>query len=212
MLVALRYDGVLSATELASVANIAPSTASEHLAKLMAAGLVFQQKLGRKRLYTLADGDVCDLIDGVAAHADKNGSVQKSKASLPYAVLHSRLCLDHLGGELGCLISNTMFSNGIIRHTPNGPRTSLQGEKWLMDLGVGNCHPSEHLRCPLRLCHDWSQGGFHLGGSIAGEMLRIFRERDWLRFRRGEIAVAVTPKGVTGLRNALGLDLRNTSS
>lgn len=208
MLVSLRHDGVLSAKALAAVANIAPSTASEHLAKLMAAGLVSQQKSGRQRFYTLADGDVCDLIDGVTAHADKNVSIQDARASLPQAVVHSRLCLDHLGGELGCLLANTMFSRGLLRHGPKGPEMTLNGERWLTDLGIDTGQPNEQMRCPLRLCHDWTEGAYHLGGGIAGALLDAFRESDWLRVRRGEVAAILTPKGVTGLRKELGLDLR----
>ncbi|WP_371933289.1 ArsR/SmtB family transcription factor [Ruegeria discodermiae] len=211
MLIALRFDCVLSAKELAAVANIAPSTASEHLTKLTVAGLISCKKVGRSRLYSITDGDVCDLIDGITAHADRIGSRHEDKSRLPKAVKHSRLCLDHLGGELGCLVSNAMFSGGYLRHTPKGPEVTRDGEGWLSSHEIGKHFPNEHLRCPLRLCHDWTHGGYHLGGGIAAALLATFVERDWLRTRRGEIAVSLTPKGITGLGKTFGLDLRQVT-
>jgi DNA-binding transcriptional ArsR family regulator len=49
MLLALKNDGVLSATELAHVAGVAPNTASEHLAKLAQARLIAVERQGRHR-------------------------------------------------------------------------------------------------------------------------------------------------------------------
>jgi len=211
ILMSLRYEGVLSATELASVANVAPSTASEHLAKLMSSGLVGQQKVGRRRLYSLADADVCDLVDGLAALAEKRSAASNIRTSLPQAVLHSRLCLDHLGGELGCLVTNALFDGCLVRHGADGPEITSDGGVWLTSLGIDQRSHAESLRCPLRLCHDWTQDAYHLGGGIAGALLAAFRRRDWLRVNRGQVAVILTPKGVSALRAELGIDLRRPS-
>lgn len=212
MLMSLRFDGVLSATELSLAANVAPSTASEHLAKLMASGLVAQQKAGRRRLYTLTDGDVCDLVDGIAALADKRFAIPSDRSLLPQAVLHSRLCLDHLGGRLGYLTTNALFARSFLRHGANGPELTPDGDAWLRGLGIDTQAHLESMRCPLRLCHDWSEGAYHLGGGIAGALLLAFRKRDWLRVKRGEIAVILTPKGVSALRTELGLDARQSGN
>jgi DNA-binding transcriptional ArsR family regulator len=212
MVMALRHDGVLSATELSRVANVAPSTASEHLARLMATGLVTQQKAGRRRLYTLADTDVCHLVDGLAALAGKRQAPPEGRSALPRAVLHSRLCLDHLGGRLGCLVTNALFDRGFLRHGRTGPEITGDGAAWLAGLGIDERARGDSLRCPLRLCHDWSEDAYHLGGGVAGALLTAFRQRDWLRVRRGEIAVILTPTGVTALGRELGLDLRQVQS
>ena len=210
ILMSLRYDGVLTATELAGVANVAPSTTSEHLAKLLASGLVTLQKQGRRRLYTLADGDTCDLIDGLAALAARHQTTGQARSALPTAALHSRLCLDHLAGELGCLVTNALFDRALLRHGADGPQMTPKGTAWLNSIGAGDPSAGDSARCPLRLCHDWSEGAYHLGGGIANSILRAFCQRDWLRVHRGQTAVVLTPKGVSGLRSELGLDLRKT--
>src|ERR1035437_8380438 len=51
MLTALMTGRALTATELAHQAGITPQTASLHLAKLEAGGLIVQEKQGRHRYY-----------------------------------------------------------------------------------------------------------------------------------------------------------------
>lgn len=209
ILMALRHDGILSATELAGVANVAPSTTSEHLARLLDCGLVRRQCAGRQRLYSLADGGVCDIVDGLAALAGRQGATATSRAELPQGLLHSRLCLDHLGGELGCLVADALFDSGRVRHGNRGPELTPDGVRWLARLGIDHPLRNQGLRCPLRLCHDWTQDAWHLGGGIAGAMLSAFRRHDWLRVRRGQVEVEVTPKGVLAMKTEFGLDLRH---
>lgn len=211
MLMTLRLDGVLSATELAAVANVAPSTASEHLSKLMAMNLIVQQKVGRQRLYSLADGDVCDLVDGVTAFAEKKRGQVAAATSLPPGVLHSRLCYDHLAGKLGCLVTNALFHRGLLHHGPKGLETTEAGRAWIRKIGAEETAHGHGLRCPLRLCRDWTEDAYHLGGSVAAALLSAFRSHDWVRVRRGEMEVILTPKGVTALNNELGLDARQVA-
>jgi DNA-binding transcriptional ArsR family regulator len=208
MLLSLRHDGVLTATELAGVGNVAPSTASEHLAKLMVSNLVVQQKSGRQRLYSLADGDVCDLVDGITALAEKNLLKSGTPVSLPKGVLHSRLCLDHLAGQLGCMVTNALFDRGVLHLAAQGPETTTYGRSWLVKVGVNERAMEDGLRCPLRLCHDWTESAYHLGGGVAGALLTAFRRNDWMRTRRGDAEVLLTPKGVSALSTELSLELR----
>ena len=69
MLCALKDDGVLTATELAHIAGVAPSTASEHLAKLTQAKMVAVRRQGRYRYYRLACDEVADALDSLVALA-----------------------------------------------------------------------------------------------------------------------------------------------
>src|SRR6266576_6623022 len=55
MLTGLMTGRALTATELAHEAGITPQTASSHLAKLEAGGLIEQEKQGRHRYYRPAD-------------------------------------------------------------------------------------------------------------------------------------------------------------
>src|ERR1700704_1225539 len=69
MLTALMTGRALTATELAHQAGITPQTASSHLAKLEAGGLIEQEKQGRHRYYRLADPDLAGVLEGLAGLA-----------------------------------------------------------------------------------------------------------------------------------------------
>ncbi len=62
MLLALKDDGVLSATELAHVAGVAANTASGHLARLTEAQIVTVERKGRHRYYCLAGDAVAEWL------------------------------------------------------------------------------------------------------------------------------------------------------
>src|SRR3979490_2008826 len=73
MLTALMTGRALTATELAHEAGITPQTASSHLAKLEAGGLIEQEKQGRHRYYRLADPAVAGVLEGLAGLAAPAG-------------------------------------------------------------------------------------------------------------------------------------------
>ncbi|MEQ8923554.1 MAG: winged helix-turn-helix domain-containing protein [Roseovarius confluentis] len=208
MLLAMRFDGGLTASELALVGNVAPSTASEHLAKMADANLIVQQKAGRRRLYSLADAEVCDLLDLVTARADRARSDAAPDATLPEGLLHARLCYDHLAGRMGCAVTAAMFHEGILAHGRRGPTVTRSGAEWFGDLGIDPETFQDRPRCALRLCRDWTEDAHHLGGGIASALLDVFRRRDWVRTHRGDMQVFLTPRGITGFREFLGLDFR----
>ncbi|SCM12990.1 DNA-binding transcriptional regulator, ArsR family [Streptomyces sp. DpondAA-F4] len=58
-----------TAGELARGAGVAPSTASEHLGKLVAGGLLTEERQGRHRYLRLAGRQVAQLVEELAAHA-----------------------------------------------------------------------------------------------------------------------------------------------
>lgn len=208
MLLAMRFDGGLTASELALVGNVAPSTASEHLARMVDASLIVQQKAGRKRVYSLADAEVCDLLDSVTAMAEATRETTPLAEALPEGILHSRLCYDHLAGRLGCDVTAALFKTSVLSHGRKGPEVTTSGARWFRDFGLDHADFEDRPRCKLRLCRDWTEDTHHLGGGLASGLLDAFRKKDWVRTRRGDTQVFLTPAGITGLRESLGLDVR----
>ena len=76
MLTALMSGKALTASELAQEAGITPQTASSHLAKLEAGGLVEPEKQGRHRYYRLTDPDVAGVLEGLAGLAARAGHMR----------------------------------------------------------------------------------------------------------------------------------------
>jgi DNA-binding transcriptional ArsR family regulator len=65
ILLALVDGRELPATRLAEEAEVSPATASSHLGKLSAAGLVRVTRAGRYRYYRLAGPEVASLIEAL---------------------------------------------------------------------------------------------------------------------------------------------------
>ena len=85
MLTALMTGRALTASELAQEAGITPQTASSHLAKLEAGGLIEPEKQGRHRYYRLSDPDVADVLEGLQGIAARAGHHQMLSTSGAWA-------------------------------------------------------------------------------------------------------------------------------
>src|SRR6185369_16757717 len=101
MLTALLSGRALTASELAQEAGITPQTASSHLAKLEAGGLIEAEKQGRHRYYRLADPDVGGVLEGLGALAARAGHMRVRTGPKEPALRRARICYDHLAGGLG---------------------------------------------------------------------------------------------------------------
>ena len=95
MLTALMGGQALTATELAGAAGITLSTASSHLAKLEAGGLVGQRKQGRHRYFTLADDEVGLLLEGLMGFAAHRGYLRARPGPKDPALRKARVCYNH---------------------------------------------------------------------------------------------------------------------
>ena len=84
MLTALMTGRALTASELAQEAGITPQTASSHLAKLEAGGLIEPEKQGRHRYYRLTGPDVASVLEGLeglAARVGHHAGAHRAKGS-----------------------------------------------------------------------------------------------------------------------------------
>ncbi len=68
-LLALLDGRAWTARELARHAGVAPSTASEHLGRLVGGGLLAEERQGRHRYVRLADAGTAHLVEDLAARS-----------------------------------------------------------------------------------------------------------------------------------------------
>src|ERR1700739_2701575 len=127
MLTALMSGQALTATELAQEAGVTPQTASSHLAKLEAGGLVTPQKQGRHRYFRLKDSEVAAALESLAGLADHAGHRRVRTGPRDPQMRQARVCYDHLAGEFGVRMFDHLtgrqmlaFADAELTLTPRG--------------------------------------------------------------------------------------------
>jgi DNA-binding transcriptional ArsR family regulator len=205
MLTALMDGGALTASELALEAGITKQTASSHLAKLGEAGLLAAAAQGRHRYYRLAERDVADLLEGLMALAARRGATRTRPGPKEPALRHARVCYDHLAGDLGVRLCDTLISRGWLAEARGAVSLTRRGEERLCGLGLDLAALARSRRPMCRLCLDWSERRHHLAGALGAAILDHVYTAGWARRARGSRAVEFTPVGEGKFRKAFDL-------
>jgi DNA-binding transcriptional ArsR family regulator len=201
-------DGLaLPAGELASIANVAPQTASGHLARLVDGGLLSVERQGRHRYYRLNSSEVAAAIEALLVLSARPGSSETTARKVTAGTLaHARTCYAHLAGWLGVQIAKELESRGMLR--PSGPKNysvTVPGRAWFQLLGI-ETHDVAPGRLALR-CLDWTERRHHVAGILGCAMYRRFQELRWLAPMNGSRAVRVTLEGKNRLWDLLRIPI-----
>jgi DNA-binding transcriptional ArsR family regulator len=203
MLTAMLGGRSLPATDLARAARVSRSTASAHIAQLTASGLVVVERRGRHRFHRLADERVAEAIERLAAIAPAQPvrSLQESNRATAHRA--ARSCYDHLAGALGVAVADALREAGAL----DRGTLELRAPDRFAALGVEVDALGRGRRPLTRSCLDWSERRPHLAGELGAAMLAALLDRAWLVRRPAGRAVAVTPRGIAGLDEVLGIDV-----
>jgi DNA-binding transcriptional ArsR family regulator len=219
-------DGrALPASMLSGEAGIAASTASSHLSKLVAGGLLSVEKHGRHRYFQLAGPEVAELIEALARLSPPVPVRSLRQGTSAQALRFARTCYDHLAGVLGTKLMAALLERGALaggdgRFDPTAARddrlaapgfdldyrVTASGVEQLRGFGIdlASLPPRRPL---IRYCVDWSEQRHHLAGSLGAALTDRMFELGWLsRARRGR-AVHVSDAGYAGLRETFGIEL-----
>jgi DNA-binding transcriptional ArsR family regulator len=211
MLHALMDGRALTASELARAAGIAPQTASGHLAKMTAAGLLVAQAQGRHRHHRLASPAVARMMESimqVAAHLEPARPIVVGPREA--ALRAARTCYDHLAGRLGVALADAMVGRGYVELGTDAGLLTQTGTDFLHRIGIDATAltglPGRRTgRAMCRPCLDWSERRPHLAGAVGAALCAHCLDRGWVRRIEGSRAVAITPKGRRALQEELGV-------
>lgn len=192
MLCSLLDGHARTATELAVVAGVGAPTASAHLQRMKARGLLKLFEQGRHRYYQLAGADVARALEALLVVA---APAQAFMPSTPPSLRLARTCYDHLAGELGVAWHDRMIALGWLATTANGSDYLLTpvGKEAL--LAEGMAAEYSHRRRYAYPCMDWSMRRPHLGGALGAALLELCIRRGWLRPQLDSRALTLTLKG-----------------
>jgi DNA-binding transcriptional ArsR family regulator len=114
MLTALLGGEALTAGELAREAGVTAQTASSHLAKLSAGGLIAQRRQGRHCYFSLTDPDVASVLEKLMSLAARTGHRRTRTGPAEPELRRARVCYDHLAGDLGVALYDRLLARRIL--------------------------------------------------------------------------------------------------
>lgn len=199
MLCALMDGRAWTATELSVVADIAASTASSHLSRLVSEKLIICLSQGRHRYYLLAGTHIARLLEHMMGVSWRSESI--AKISTPSSLRISRTCYDHFAGEIAVNLYDCMISEGWV--TADGASLMLAGHERFRQLGVKLNPKTRRKECCA--CLDWSERRFHLGGEAGAAFFACCEQKGWLSRAKGFREVRVTSSGKRAFKKLFGL-------
>jgi DNA-binding transcriptional ArsR family regulator len=180
ILTALMSGRALTASELAQEAGVTPQTASSHLAKLEGGGLIEPEKQGRHRYYRLTGSDVAGVLEGLAGLAARAGHLRVRTGPKDPALRRARVCYDHLAGDLGVQMLDSMKKQRLVRQHKQEIELTADGERFMAKKLQIDADKLVHPRRPLcKACLDWSERRHHLAGSLGAAVMTRFAELKW---------------------------------
>jgi len=208
MLMALMDGRALTASELARAAGITPQTASAHLGRLTAAGLLGLHCQGRHHYHRLASAAVARMLEGIIEVSAPNEADRRRKAVVTgprdQAMRAARTCYDHLAGRLGVNLADALSERGYVELSSEGGAVTEAGIGFCRDFGVDlGAGSGRHVY--YRPCLDWSERRLHIGGAFGAALAARCFALNWIRRHPESRAVSVTPAGERGFRERFGV-------
>lgn len=219
VLMALTDGRALPAGVLASEAGVAPSTISEHLGRLLEAGLVGVEQQGRARYYRLANADVAAAVEALARVAPAQRVTSLRQGNRAYALRAARTCYNHLAGRLGCALMTALVADDVVvaeaqdgTDQLSAPGTAVRyvltghGREVLTGVGV-DVATAERRHPAVRYCMDWTEQRHHLAGPLGAALTARLFALGWLARTAQRRAVALTARGARGLTETFGVEV-----
>ena len=197
-----------TASELSIVAATSPTSASNHLSKLLEAEIVKVEIQGRHRYYALSNAEVAYVVEGLANLANNNSTKKVKKEPEKNGVKYCRTCYDHLAGFVAVTIVDTLETKGYLSKSNNIYFVSEKGWEWFLFLNIPKEKFDNNRRPLTRQCLDWSERRPHLAGQLGAEFLNKMLQRKWFRKVEFSRELVITAKGRQELYELLGVALQ----
>ena len=189
MLCALMDGRAWTATELSAAADVAPSTASGHLTRLVDGILITCLSQGRHRYYRLAGHDVAELVEQMMGLSWSR--ITPPETTAPKTMREARTCYDHLAGSVAVEIYEFMQADGWLE--PDGSSLTPRGREAFLRAGISLSDKPRRKACCA--CLDWSERRFHLGGEAGAALFIHLESKGWIQRVAGFREVVVTASG-----------------
>ncbi|WP_375688751.1 ArsR/SmtB family transcription factor [Pseudooceanicola sp. LIPI14-2-Ac024] len=194
ILTALMSGKALTAAELAAEAGVTAQTASSHIARLSEGGLIVTRRQGRHKYVALASDEVGAVLEALIGLAAQSGHLRTRTGPRDNALRAARVCYNHLAGDLGVQVYDSLMARGMIRSRGEALEITAAGRAFAESFGI-ELAPLERKRAPLcRNCLDWSARRYHLGGGLGRALLTRMEDTGWITRGEGRV-LELTARG-----------------
>lgn len=196
-----------TASELATVSDLSPTSISNHLSKLLAGAILKVDVQVRHRYYSFANAEVAYAVESLANLSHQNAVTGVKKPLDQNKIKYCRTCYDHLAGKVGVLIVEQLIADMLIDLQNKNFRVTERGSDFFSKFGLEVIELQKQRRHFAKACLDWSERKYHLAGSLGAALLDRMLQLDWLRRTKNSRAIIVTSLGRNGLKNTFGIDV-----
>ena len=196
MLYCLMDGHARTSTELAVVAEVSPSTASVHLARLKEQRLVKVTTQGKYRYYSLEGPSVAAALEALTVLA--GASPSRFVPNTPPRLRAARTCYDHMAGAVAVALHRRCLERGWLVDAPTADGSyelTQDGAQTFTDLGVDVVEARAQHRRFACACLDWSERQPHMAGALAAALLKAALKRKWVVKDLDSRALRITPLG-----------------
>jgi DNA-binding transcriptional ArsR family regulator len=208
ILCALLDGRALTASELAYAAHITPQTASGHLGKLSAAGLIVPAQQGRHRYFRLAGPHIGQMLESISAVA-AIAPPRLRPIRIDETMRNARMCYDHLAGRLGVTLADALSELQHVEFSDDGGVVTASGEVFLTKFGIDLSSVRKNKRLFCRPCLDWSERRPHLAGAIGAALADRLMNLNWIKRKRDTRAITITPIGWANIERTFSCSLHD---
>jgi DNA-binding transcriptional ArsR family regulator len=201
-----------TSTELAMIAEVSPSTASVHLARLKDERLVKLLVQGKHRYYSLEGADVARALEALMVVAGSPRS--RFVPTTPEPLRHARTCYDHMAGTIAVSLLQGFTQSGWISASRSVAESKSEDALDLTPIGT-NALESLGIdiaatRCLRRrfayACLDWSERKPHIGGALGAALLQTALRRKWVERELDSRVLRITRLGQRELSTRFGIE------
>lgn len=194
-------------TELAVVAEVSPSTASVHLARLKEQQLVHVLAQGKHRYYNLAGIDVAAALEALMRVAGLPHPL--FVPTTPDRLRRARTCYDHMAGTVAVGLHDYMAQHrwlDPLAQDGSDYQLSTKGAAALERLGLDVEKAGRARRRFACACLDWSERRPHLGGALGAALLALLLRQGWIERDLDSRALGITHEGRRRFKRVFNLD------
>ena len=197
-----------TASELAMVTDLSPTSVSNHLSKLLKGNILKVDVQGRHRYYSYANPEVAYVVESLANLAYEKPFVKVEKPLNKKGVTYCRTCYDHLAGYAGVTVTEAMVLQGYLLNSKNVYLVTQKGWKFFSQFEIFESDMIKKSRPVTRQCLDWSERLPHLAGQLGALFLEKMLQNNWFKKVKFSRELVVTSKGSQSLLDSLGVALQ----